>query len=275
MMPILYQGSGNTIGDLLFSSHVHYHQHTLGREIHAAIPKSLNPELKHLYAKHNYLKSVVEMDDISTIPFLSYCVQNGYESSLHIIDMKFYSNIMFHPLHEWLPYDHKPTIEPGAVGFHVSSSAHYNRPIIPHLETYLIHCWNNNIKTIFMGSTDDEKLFMRSYPWICNYAGFISDECWRFGRDSILQTMANLKTLLGLVVFSSWTGPAATLQGTPTIELWNDGEWQFYSPLVAQMVGKPVHYIQVCYLDKPSQHLTDAIFPKLKQYATNFYQWSG
>ena len=267
-LPILYQGSGGTIGDLFLSSHIMYHQHTLGRSISVAIPKSLPITLKDLYYRHNFLKSIIEMDDISTIPYLTYCTQNRYESSLHITDLKYIKNV-FHPLHEWFEYNEptKPTIEPECIGFHITSTSNYDRPAIPHLDQYLDKCWSNKIKVVFMGSPKDEKLFNSLYPWAREMS--FQNESYRF-NDTLLQTIANIKTMRGMITFSSFSAYIAVLQGVPTIELWCSNQWQMFSRLVAQMIGSPAHYVQCHYLDEPSPYFPE-VYVWMKNYATNLY----
>jgi hypothetical protein len=268
MKPVLYMGSGGTVGDLLLSSHYMYHQHVLGREVSVAIPKALRNELKDLYKKHTFLKSVVELEDFLKEPYLKYCADNGFEHSLHFEDVKFIREVEFHPLRQWFQYSEKPNIEPGCIGIHVTSSTNYDRPKVTHLDIYLSHCWNCGYKVAFLGTQKDEELFNSLYP---DVKAKVPENLWRFGKDSLLQTMANLGDMIGLIVFSSWTSYAALLQGVPVIEMFSMHQWQIFSTLINQMMGRPVHYSQVCFWDSPSPWMASQIFPKLKEYAKAFY----
>lgn len=269
MLPLIYQGSGGTIGDLLLSSHYMYNQHVLGREVSVVIRKNLRPELKDLYQRHNFLKSIIELDEISGEPYLQYCREKGYESSQYVVDVKHVIGATYHPMSEWMPYPDQPKIDgKDCIAVHVTSSANYNRPAVPALNKYLEIIRNSGKKPVFLGTDKDEKLFESLYPGVKET---VPAEHWRFGKDTILQTFSNLKVVAGAIIFSTGTAYAAALQGTPVLELWNTDQWLTYSSYVRQMLGNPIHYLQDCFWDTPLPHLVTEVFPYLKQMSGSFY----
>jgi len=264
-MNILYQGSGGAIGDLLLSSHYMFHQYCLGNKISVTIPENLREELKDLYAKHTFLENIIMLKDISENPFLEYALKNGYEPSLYIKDVRFLKNAHFHPISEWMPYTCDPTIPAGCIGIHVCSSSNYARPKIPHLQSFI-----RDDHVAFFGTEADEALFNTYYPDIRKT---VPDELWRFGKDSLLQTFSNIRVCSGVVAFSSWSAYAAVLQGVPAIELWYLDQWQQYAQLVAQMLGRPVHYVQCPHVMEQLVPLK-YIFHRLNFYSKALYETS-
>lgn len=270
MSRVLGQGS-TAIGDLIMSSHVLYDLHTKGHEVSVAIPKETPAHNRELYSKHTYLKNVIEMDDISRVPFLSYCATNGYEPVLHVEATNVYKHVTFHPLKQWFQHDTQSTVSGNKlVGFHVTSSTNFSRPSVPALWVYIEHIINSGHQPVFIGTEKDEALFHELYPGYREKYK-VPDEYWRFGKDTVLQTLANVGTFTGMIVFSSWTTHAAVLQGVPTIELWSDVQWQVYNPVVYHMMGCPVHYCQVSCWDSPSPYLGNQILQRMKDLATVFY----
>jgi ADP-heptose:LPS heptosyltransferase len=264
---LLYQGSENAIGDLLLGAHSMYNQRLLGRTVSVMIPKGVRPELKDLYYRCTFLQEVIEVETPNI--YIDFCSKNGYDSTFWLQDKNILKNIPFHPLNEWFKYDTKPTISAGYVGFQVASSSFYDRPIITHFKSYLETLHTFNLNPVFFGAKKDEELFNKNYP---DVKSTIPDVCWRFGKDSLLQTLANLKTLRGHYAFSSWTAYGAVLQGTPTIELWNDHQWQAYSSVVRTLLGNPIHYSQDSFWGSPSPYPVE-VFDYLKKYSDNIYQF--
>ena len=264
---LLFQGSEKAIGDLLLNAHSMYNQHLLGRSISVMIPKSVRSELKDLYFRCTFLQDVIEVEEASHEIYVDFCSKNKYDTTLWLKDKDILKNIPFHPLNEWFEYNTEPTISSGYVGFQVTSSAFYNRPVITHFKSYLNTLNNFNILPVFFGSKKDEELFEKNYP---DVKKTVSDERWRFGKDSLLQTLANLKILRGHYAFSSWTAYGAVLQGTPTIELWNDRQWQSYSSVVRTLLGSPIHYAQDSFWGKPSPYPVE-VFDYLKKYSDMIY----
>ena len=266
---ILYQGSGGTIGDLLLSSHFMYSQHLSGKEIAVAIPKSLRPELKAFYSYHTFLKRVVELDVLAGDPFLQYCKDNGYEPARYVVDVQYVKGTIFHPLKDWMNYIPQPSMRcDRCIGVHVASSSNYDRPAVPHLARYLEIIRHYGYFPVFIGTEKDKVLFDKLYPGV---TGAVSREHWRFGKDTLFQTLSNIRDFSGMLTFSSWTAYAAVLQGVPCLELWNTDQWNMYSSYVRQMLGSPVHYLQDYFCDTPLEHLISEVFPYVRRQAASFY----
>jgi hypothetical protein len=269
--PILYQGSTGALGDVFLSSHPMVLQHLAGREIYVALSKATPDIVKDLYKRITFLKSIIILEDFSRENYLKYCLNNNFESCLYVEDIKFILHPAFFPLNRWFKYDFQPTINPGEyIGFQVSSSTNYERPAIPNLHLFVENVLNYPpYKPIFIGTSKDENLFNRLYP------GFrekyqISDEQWRFGKDSLFQTMSNIKLFSGMITFSSWSAYVAVLQGVPAIEFWNLDQWMVYTGIVRKNLGDPIHYVQDFYLDGVSPYLIK-IFQHLKEISQIFY----
>jgi hypothetical protein len=262
----LYQGSGGTIGDLLLSSHSVRHL-AYFHKISVAIPQSLRQELKDLYTRHKFLTNIEELDDATffdSTKFKLYAANKNYCPIVYLKDIWFLKDITFCNLNEWFDLQEKPTIDfSKCIGTHICSSSNWNRPTIPHVKLWLQRIQASNFKPYFFGTKKDEELLMSLYPEIKSWFTF-EEDYWRFGKDSILQTMANISGMHGLIVFSSWSAYAAILQGVPVVELWNERQWQFYSPLVNRMLGGPVHYVAASYKEEPNPYLFTEIFAGLK-----------
>jgi hypothetical protein len=271
-MSILFRQSGGPLGDLMFTSHYMYFQKIKGNKVLAAIPTNLNPEIRRLYDNLIFIDEVIELPFfLDDEKFLKYCKDNRYEPCRFLLDLKYLKNLKFYPLHLWFEYDTEPTIDCSkAVGFQVTSSENYNRPKIPYLGIYVNIVENSGLKPIFFGTKKDEDLFINTYPEIY-YKYSENDSSWRFGKDTLLQTIANIKNLYGHIVFSSGTSPIAAFQGVPVLELWNTDQWNFYSPLVHFMLGSPIHHIMQAYDSYPSVNLITSIFPRLKLLCKTLY----
>jgi hypothetical protein len=268
---ILFQGSTGAIGDVFLSSHPMVLQQLQGRKIYVALDKATPESTKDLYRKITFLEGIVELDDFSKENYLRYCQEKKFESCLYLIDIKFILHPAFFPLNRWFKYDFQPTLNPGNyVGFQVTSSTNFDRPAIPHLHLYVENILNfPPYKPVFIGTAKDGELFNKLYP------GFrekyqIPDEHWRFGKDTLFQTMSNIKLFSGMVTFSSCSAYIAALQGVPTLEFWNLDQWMVYTALVRKNLGDPVHYVQDFYLDGASPYLI-RIFQYLKDISRTFY----
>jgi hypothetical protein len=263
----LYQGSGGTIGDLLLSSHTSYHL-SLNNKISVAIPKSLRQELKDLYIKHTFLKGIEILDDnifFDADKFRNHAAANNATALIYLKDIRFLNDVTFHHLSKWFDLQEKPNLDfSRCIGLQIASSSNWNRPSIPHVKLWLQKMQASNYKPCFLGTKKDEELLLRLYPEIKSWFVF-EEDYWRFGKDSILQTMINISAMEGMIVFSSWSAYAAALQGVPVVELWNEKQWQFYSPVVNRMLGGPVHYVAASYKEEPSPYLFTEIFAGLKR----------
>jgi hypothetical protein len=269
--PILYQGSTGAIGDVFLSSHPMMLQHYQGTPIYACLDKNAPEHVKDLYRRVKFLKGIIELEEFTRENYIQYCRENNFDQCLYLEDIRYVLQPAFFPLNRWFNYDFQPTLEPGNYfGFQVASSTNYERPAIPHLDVFVEHVINYpSYKAVFIGTSKDEKLFNELYP------GFrekyqILDEHWRFGKDSLFQTMSNIRMFSGMVTFSSWTAYAAALQGVPTLEFWSMNQWILYTPMIRKNLGDPVHYVQDFYLDGATPYMVK-IFQYLKDLSRSFY----
>jgi ADP-heptose:LPS heptosyltransferase len=217
------------------------------------------------------IEGIVELEDFSKENYLKYCQEHGFEQCVYLEDIKYILHPAFFPLNRWFKYDFQPTLNPGDyVGFQVASSTNFERPAVPNLHLLIENVINYSpYRPVFIGTAKDEVLFNSLYP------GFrerfqIPEEHWRFGKDTLFQTMSNIKLFSGMVTFSSWTAYMAALQGVPTLEFWKMDQWMFFTGLVRKNLGDPVHYVQDFYLDGASPYMMK-IFQYLKGMAKVFY----
>jgi hypothetical protein len=257
-MIIAYQGPQYTIGDFFLTTHAMYSHHVRGDKVVVMISPKTKENILDLYKRCNFLK-LVEVEDDSTEYFLKLCSLEGYDGAT-FMSTNMLKGVRFQPLYKWFNNDEKPTIPPGCIGIHITSSTNYDRPTIPFFQSYLNVC--KNYPVCFFGLKSDEDLFIKNYPGIKET---VPEELWRFGKDSLLQTLANLGTLRGMICFSSWTAYGSTLQWVPTLELWGDKQWMSFSNIVRTMLGSPIHYSQDSYYAQPLPCLTEVF-----QYLTNY-----
>jgi hypothetical protein len=272
MKTICFRQSSGPIGDMFFTAHYMFHQKQLGNKVIAAIPTNLPQEVRDLYNHFNFMDEIIELPFfLDDDKFLSYCLDKNYKPCRFLKEMEYLKGIKVHPLGMWFKDTAIPRIDTrGCVGFQVASSAHYDRPIVPHLNSYVNLVVEAGLKPVFFGTQKDEGLFIKNYPDI-SARFFENIHAWRFGKDSLIQTIANLRNLYGHVVFSSGTSPIAVFQGVPVLELWTTDQSQYYSPLVHYMLGSPIHHLTQAFDSVPNKNLIKSIFPRLKQYSQYFY----
>jgi hypothetical protein len=275
LKPIMYRGSSGTIGDMFFTSHYMYHQ-SLRRKVIVVLPAELNPYILSLYSPEHqpWIDHIVFMpahDFQDDRKYLKLCEDNDCESNRYMLDLGILKDVTFHPLSEWFHYSDEPTFDSkGYIGLQIMSSGNWVRPRIPHIDTYIGLIKGAGYRIALMGGAGDKDNFMKEYPqageWVKGdiYA-------WRFGRDSVLQTMANIKGMVGVLAFSSWTAYVAVLQGVPAMELWARDQWQFFSVLAYRMLGSPIHYLQDAFDTAPTPYLMSDIIPALKRYRKAIY----
>jgi len=270
MKSFLYQGSGGTIGDLLLSSHIMYHMYTKKNKVSVAIPNNLHEELKYLYTRHTFLDDIIEIDQgtfTDVNKFIEYAIHNNFEPIIYLDENYIWllHDIIFHPLFKWFNLIESPILNfKQYVGFHITSSTNWDRYPIPYIKSWIESVLNVNLRPCFIGTKKDEELILKLYPDIKSWYSF-DEQYWRFGKDSILQTIANISDMYSMIVFSSWSTYAAIFQGIPAVEMWNDKQWQFYSPIVNRMLGGPVHYVPASYKEPPSPFILTEILPGLKR----------
>ncbi len=270
MRPILFQGSTGAIGDTFLSAHPMVLQNLAGTKIYVALSKNTPDHIKGLYRRMTMIEGIVELDDFSKESYLQYCQDHNFDSCVYLENIRYILHPAFFPLNRWFKYDFQPTIPYDSyVGFQVASSTHFERPAIPHLHLFVENVINYQWKPVFVGTAKDEELFNKSYPEFREKYQ-IPDMQWRFGKDSLYETLSNLKLFSGMITFSSWTAYAAALQGVPVLEFWDLSQWMFYTATVRKNLGDPVHYIQDFYLDGASPYMMK-IFQSLKEMSRSFY----
>ena len=131
--PILYQGSGGTIGDVFISSVPMYHQKvSFGREIYVAIPKTLPQKIRALYDYQPFLNGIIEMDDIGRDKFILEAQSRKMTPNVFLEDIHYYRNVGFYKLDEWFKNPKQPTIDTSnCVGMHImTTNWHERRPMV-------------------------------------------------------------------------------------------------------------------------------------------------
>lgn len=250
-MKFMIQGSGGTIGDIFLSSHpVFNHYRREPFEVHVAIPKTVDDSIRDIYRRHKFLSGIHELDDIRE-GITPYCQENGFIPILflHAWGSPFYTNVTFNSLDLWFDKPDEPTVtQNNTIIFHVSSSANFERPKIPFFEHYLNYVIQSGFFPVFIGTEKDEKSFVTNYP---NIRSIIPDELWRFGKDTVQQTMSNISRSEGCIAFSSWSSIYAALCKKPVIEIWNFEQWLFYNNIVKYLIGSPIHMYQNSYMTEP------------------------
>lgn len=272
MDTICFRQSGGPIGDMLFTAHYMYHQKQMGNLVLSAIPTNLKPEVRDLYRHFGFMDGVLELPFfLDDVKFLRFCNESEFKPCRFLIDLDYLKDIKFYPMHLWFSDRTQATIDTnGCIGFQVASCSHYDRPPVLYINNYLKLVEDAGLKPVFFGTLRDEELFRKYYSNIAKkYSS--NDHAWRFGKDNILQTIANIKNLNGHIVFSSGTSPMAAFQGVPVLELWGSGQFQFYSPFVHYMMGNPIHHITQSYDAFPDKNLIKEIFPRLKYYCRRLY----
>lgn len=250
-----------------------FHQKiSAGAEVEVALPKDLPPEIFDLYRHHRFLDGIHILESIADQDILSYSISRGFSEVSFFLKTAFHwRGIGFYKLSEWFHNPCEPQIEPGGIGIHWGSSAHWSRPAIPHWRIYLDLIRSSGRRPVFLGGASDEEQMISKYPGIRDYCS--GEEDWRFGRDPILQTMANIGELDGMISFSSWTAYAAVLQGVPALELWDRTQWLVYTSVTRVMLGNPAHYLQDAYDSPPCPGLLSVCFEQGRKLASLLYDF--
>lgn len=251
-MRILTQGSTGAIGDFFISTHVMYHFHTRGHEVHAALPQERSSDLTlELYRRAAFFKSVLLLNQEEWDNFPTYCRQSGFEPHLYLRSIYMERGIQPHALEEWFDLsDCNPTVEGNNhVIVHVASASNYERPKVPNLELWLNHIHDAQLVPLFIGGEKDVSPFQAAYPTI--YEQYASEECWRIGKDSLWQSIGNIRSSFATLVFSSWSSIVASLSGRYTIEMWNHEQVLYYGSVIKYYLGSPVCLIQIPFTYDP------------------------
>ncbi len=272
MNKILLQGSNNTIGDFFFSMHPveSFIAKNPGYTIDVAV--RADSKTNYLYESCKHVDNIIKLDDISDSSIYAYGKENGY--ALSVLMLKCFPllrDTSFRPLKTWFKMENlpQPNIrEDKYTLIHVTSSSNYDRPKVPYFDKFLEIIGKAGSKPLFIGTEKDETLFKSLYPSCSDYVGTY---LWRFGKDSVLQTMSNISICDSALVFSSWSAYAATLLGVPTMELWGLNQHNMFNPLVKLMLGNPIHLLQDRYDIDPIYALYTECTPTLKYYSKLLY----
>lgn len=247
-----------------------FHQKTaFKREVHAAIPKSLSPAIRELYGCHKFLDGIVEMEGFGRGTFLEAAEVRGMEPVLFLDDFGFCRNVHFHKLGEWFHNPKGSTFDAsGCVGIHAMTTKWRERAPVLHWSSYMKLIKEAGLSPYFHGTMEDGKRMELVYP---DAKGLCPEEHWRFGKDGILETIANLGKCAFVIGVGTWSAPVAALQGVPALDLFDAEPWQFFSPLVRQMIGNPVHYLQDSVAGVPPSELFRQAMPRMRELARNLY----
>jgi len=269
--PIIFQGSGGSVGDIFLSSAPLYQfKKKTGTPIEIAISKSLKPELKLIYKNHKFIDKIHEVDSVEEASFIAYCTENNSHAGLYLKTLRHYKYHEFTYLDEWLHVDEEPTIDTTKCIAIQWSSSSWERPQIEWGVDFIKNILSSGLFPLFIGGNQTEKdLFIRHYPETLNLG--IPEQYWRFGTDTILQTIANLRNCYAVTSIMSWAVVVGSLLGVPALDLWDLRGYHINSPFVRQNLGNPLHYLQDLYTTRPHYLLIDKIFPYLRESSKEIY----
>ena len=266
MKQILIQGSGGTIGDVFLSSHplVNYLKEKEKEEkeeiieLYAAIPTNTPDSIKDMYSRQKLLTNVFEIESVHEDVFLPFCKTNNFTPCLFLKSWQFYKNIRYQELSSWFDKPSEPTLSnDNIIIVHVTSSSNFNRPKIPHFNKYIQYIFDAGYTPVLIGTSKDEEYFTCTYPDIREK---IPEDMWRFGKDTLPQTMSNIDISKGVFTFSSWSSIYGALCKKPVLELWNDEQWLFYNNTIKYLIGSPITLFQNHYASCPQYNHFDQSF---------------
>jgi len=195
------------------------------------------------------------------------------DSYIYLKSIEYIRDIKFYKLNEWFQNPIKPTFDTtNCIGIQLTSTTwQRQRPPIVHWNMFSEIIKNSKLQPFFHGSILDGEKILSIYP---NAKELCKDEkYWRFGKDDILQTIANLQNCFAAISIGSWSAHPAVLQGVPTLDLWPPESWQFFSPMVRHLIGNPIHYLQDSILAIPSPFLLTECLPYLRSLAKVLYNF--
>lgn len=260
-MNILIQGSGGTIGDTFLSSHPLVNRQEREVKVFAAIPKKLNESIKDLYSRQKFLQGVFELESIQEDSFLEFCRKEDFTPVLFLKSWDFYRRIKYCLLSTWFDKPNDPTIPSNSIIVQVTSTNNFNRPRIPYLEKYIQYIFDAGYFPAIIGTKKDEEYFNKIYPSIKEK---IPEDFWRFGKDTLLQTMSNIDISQGVFAFSSWSSIYGALCRKPVLELWNNEQWLFYNQTVKYLLGNPYNLFQTLYSMEPQYNYFSSSFSNIR-----------
>ena len=257
MAKVLIQGSGGTIGDIFLSSHPAYNLHlNSNKDIYVAIPKNISLEIKEIYRRHKFFVDVIELETLEESYFLKYCEDNSFEPCLFLKSWNLYKDISFKPLKKWFTPVGIPTIPyDNAIIVQVASSTNYERPPIPNLGVYIQDIIDAGYSPVLMGTSQDESYVLKVYGDLKKY---FPEDMWRFGKDTLLQSLSNVEISQGCFCFSSWSSIYSSLCEKTTLELWSQEQWLYYNNITKYLLGSPINLIQNLYNSEiPCNYFTE------------------
>lgn len=251
-MKIITQGSLNTFGDFFVSTHIMYNFHRQGHEVNVALHRNgIKESTLELYKRVGFFSSVFLMGDEEWERFPEYCYERGYEPHKYLSSIPIEGGMRFYNLRHWFNLNgcEKAVDFDNYIIVQVASSSNYKRPKIPCLDKWVSQIEQAQMIPLFIGTKADEELFCSSYSEISEkYKG---QECWRFGKDSIWQSMGNVINAKAALVFSSWSSIIASLVGIYTIEMWSHEQVLTYGSVIKYYIGSPVSLIQIPFTYEP------------------------
>jgi hypothetical protein len=272
MNKILLQGSNNTIGDFFFSMTPTVNFIDIHPEYTIDVALRKDSKTDYLYENCRHVKNIIKLDSISDETIYNYGRDNNYSlATLMLKNFPLLRDIRFHPLYTWFKTENLPApniIKDKYTLVHVTSSANYDRPKVPHFNLFLEAINKSGSKPLFIGTEKDEELFKQLYPECLSYK---NTNLWRFGQDSVFQTIANISICDSALVFSSWSAYAAVLLGVSTMELWHINQHNLFNPLVKLTLGNPIHLLQDRYDIEPVHALFTECLPIMKHYSRLLY----
>jgi len=190
---------------------------------------------------------------------------------LYLKSIEYMRDIKFYRLDKWFKNQIEPTFDTtNCIGIQlISSTWSRERPPITHWNTYSEMIKSSKLQPFFHGSAADGEKVLSVYPNIKELC--MEEKYWRFGKDDILQTIANLRNCFMAIGIGSWSVHPAILQGVPSLDLWPPESWQFFSPMVKHLIGNPIHYIQDSISAVPSPLLFTQCMPHLRSLANELY----
>lgn len=271
MQGIAFQCPVSTIGDVFFTCHLAYGNHVeKNTKVYLYTPTDLRGDLKNIIDRTDFFERVNSGEgNLHEDLFVKDCIQRDLDPHLFTRTAQHY-NIKHYPLQKWFNTSglDKTVRLDNYIILHITSSNNYNRPKIDNLITHLNYIKESGNTPVIIGTHADEELTLKHYPFIKEY---FNDETWRFGKDTLEQSMGNILNAKGILSFSSWSSVFAALAGVPTLELWFWDQWLHFNTLAKTMLGNPIHLLQVSYKEPFLHNYYKNSFPYVKMWGSLYH----
>jgi len=247
---IAFEAPRQTFGDALMMCHVAYNNLLkTGKPVVFLIPKGVPEQILGIYSRIKHLTMDYEsyQEQISEGAFREVCQANNWQPHFFFTTKEHYKDIKLQLIDKWMDFSGVANCLSGDyVIVHISSSNNVPRPSIEKLERHLQFIKEAGYRPVIVGTKKDEETALKNYPFLQNH---FEEESWRFGKDSVIENMVQIRAAKGVVSFSSWSSIFGALAGVPTIEFWNWDQWQHFNTLVKMSLGNPVHLFQLPFDD--------------------------